>query len=134
MISLDAATHRRPMTLPEACRWLGQHTGKVPATSTIWRWTLKGVRGGIRLEAFTIGGTRYTTPEMIQRFIERTSQAAVVAVNVSADGMEVSAASDADAAAERRREQIAVAQERLKDICASKRKRTRARHGGRASE
>lgn len=131
MISLDTATRRRPMTLPEACRWLGQHTGKVPATSTIWRWTLKGVRGGIRLEAFTIGGTRYTTPEMIERFIERTS-AAAVAVSVTPVGVEVSAAGDA--AADRRREQIEAAQRQLKDICAPKRKRTRARHGGRAQE
>jgi hypothetical protein len=125
MIRLDAQDNRRPMTLPAACEWLGRQTGKVPATSTIWRWTLKGVRGGVRLESFRIGGTTYTTPEMIERFIERTSQAAVVA-NVTPAGIEIVGGDRQD---ELRREQIAAAQSRLKEICAPKR-RGRTTPGG----
>lgn len=120
MIRLDTHDTKRPMTLPAACEWLGRHTGKVPATSTMWRWTLKGVRGGVRLECFRIGGTTYTTPEMIERFIARTSQGAV-AVNVSPAGVEVSTAGDLDRQHERRQEQVAAAQQRLKEICAPKR-------------
>lgn len=120
MIRIDTPDSKRPMTLPAACEWLGRHTGKVPATSTMWRWTLKGVRGGVRLECFRIGGTTYTTPEMIERFIARTSQGAV-AVNVSPAGVEVSTAGDLDRQHERRREQVAAAQQRLKEICAPKR-------------
>lgn len=114
---------QRPMTLPTACEWIAQMTGRpVPATSTIWRWTLKGVRGGVRLESFRIGGTTYTTPEMIGRFIEQTSQAVVVA-NVSPDGITVSVVGTRDDQHQRRREQIAAAQGRLREICAPKRPR-----------
>jgi len=120
MIRLDTTDTKRPMTLPAACEWLGHHTGKVPATSTMWRWTLKGVRGGVRLECFRIGGTTYTTPEMLQRFINRTSQG-VVAANVSPAGVEVSMAGELDRQGDRRREQVAAAQQRLKEICAPKR-------------
>jgi hypothetical protein len=116
MIRLEAQDNRRPMTLPAACEWLGRQTGKVPATSTMWRWALKGVRGGVRLESFRIGGTTYTTPAMIERFIERTSQAVVVA-NVTPTGVEV-VGHDGDREDEQRRQQIAAAQSRLKEICA----------------
>jgi hypothetical protein len=86
----------------------------------MWRWVLRGVRGGIRLESFRVGGTNYTTREMVQRFIDRTSQSAIT-VNVSPAGVIVT--SDPTAADDdHRREQIAVAQERLAEICAPKRK------------
>ena len=120
MIRIDNAKHEGPMTLPQACQWLGEQTGRTPATSTIWRWVLRGVRGGIRLESFRVGGTNYTTREMVQRFIDRTSQSTAT-VNVSPAGVIVTsdpAAADDD----HRREQIAVAQERLAEICAPKRK------------
>jgi hypothetical protein len=124
VIRIDNAKHEGPMTLPQACQWIGEQTGRTPATSTIWRWVLRGVRGGIRLESFRVGGTSYTTREMVQRFIDRTSQSAAT-VSVTPAGVIVTsdhAASDDD----NRREQIAVAQERLKEICAPKR-RPRAR-------
>lgn len=127
MIRLDSTDGNRPLTLPAACQWLGERTGKVPATSTMWRWTLRGVRGGVRLESFRIGGTTYTTPAMIRRFIERTSQAAGVVVDVSPDGIQVTTAAGAESAGDRRREQIAAAQQRLKEICAPRR-RARASH------
>ncbi len=111
---------KQPMTLRAACEWIARQTGRsVPATSTLWRWTLKGVRGGVRLECFRIGGTTYTTPEMICRFIERTSRS-VLAVDVSASGVVVTTA-DGDGNRQRRREEIAVAQERLREICTPKR-------------
>jgi hypothetical protein len=118
MIRLDSQDSKRPMTLPAACEWLGRQTGKVPATSTMWRWALKGVRGGVRLESFRIGGTTYTTPQMIERFIERTSQAIVVAT-VTPNGIEVVGDGRDD---QLRREQIAAAQSRLKEICEPKRR------------
>ena len=120
MIRIDNAKHEGPMTLPQACQWLGEQTGRTPATSTMWRWVLRGVRGGIRLESFRVGGTSYTTREMVQRFIDRTSQS-TAAVSVTPAGATVTSdpiAADDD----HRREQIAVAQERLAEICAPKRK------------
>jgi hypothetical protein len=124
VIRIDNAKNEGPMTLPKACEWLGEQTGRTPATSTMWRWVLRGVRGGIRLESFRVGGTTYTTREMVQRFIDRTSQSTAT-VNVSPAGVIVNGdptAADDD----HRREQIAVAQERLAEICAPKR-RPRAR-------
>ncbi|MGD8453932.1 MAG: DUF1580 domain-containing protein [Phycisphaerae bacterium] len=37
--------------------------------STIWRWTLHGVRGQ-RLESVVLGGVRHTSREACQRFIQ----------------------------------------------------------------
>lgn len=37
--------------------------------STIWRWTMKGVRG-VKLESLAVGGVRVTSQEAFQRFIE----------------------------------------------------------------
>jgi hypothetical protein len=117
---------QQAMTLPAAREWIARQTGRpVPATSTMWRWTLKGVRGGVRLESFRIGGTTYTTPEMIGRFIERTSQAVVVA-NVTPAGVEVTSGDRAD---DVRRKQIAAAQSRLKEICAPRQRGKQAAVG-----
>jgi hypothetical protein len=111
VIHLDQVQPGEPMTLPTACQWLGQLTGRVPATSTMWRWCLKGVRGGIRLESFRVGGTTYVTPAMIQRFIEATSSSSKAAVAAS------SSATGIEGQADERRRQIADAQRRLADIC-----------------
>ncbi|WP_169973105.1 DUF1580 domain-containing protein [Tautonia rosea] len=48
--------------------------GKRVHVSTIWRWVLAGVRG-VQLETVTIGGSRYTSREAVQRFVERLSEA-----------------------------------------------------------
>ncbi|QDV34107.1 DUF1580 domain-containing protein [Tautonia plasticadhaerens] len=59
---------------------LGQVSALIPSSrpgkrthiSTIWRWATKGVKGA-RLETVTIGGSRYTSREAVQRFVERLS-------------------------------------------------------------
>jgi len=112
MIRLEQMTPGEPMTLPAACQWIGQRTGRVPATSTMWRWCLKGVRGGVRLESFRVGGTTYVTPAMIQRFIEATSSLSTAAVAASSSGTDIDGQAD-----DHRRQQIADAQRRLADIC-----------------
>jgi hypothetical protein len=45
------------------------------AVSTVWRWTLRGVRG-VRLESFSIGAKRVTTSEAFGRFVTATTAAA----------------------------------------------------------
>lgn len=122
MIQLDKVQPTEPMTLPTACQWLGQHTGRVPATSTMWRWCLKGVRGGIRLECFRVGGTTFVTPAAIRRFIERTS--ATTAVDVSPAGVRVR---DELQVVDHRADQVAAAQQRLADICRPRRRGRRPR-------
>ncbi len=51
--------------------------------STIWRWTLRGVRGVV-LESFSVGARRYTTLEAFQRFVERSTAASSSAASRSA--------------------------------------------------
>jgi hypothetical protein len=104
------------MTLPKACAFLGERTGKTPATSTAWRWVLRGVRGGIKLEVFRIGGITYTTPEMIERFIARTSGTAPQPSTPNARADLQAVAVDHDA----RRREIATAQSRLHELCTPK--------------
>jgi hypothetical protein len=116
MIRLDDAKHRQALTLPQACQWIGDKTGKTPATSTAWRWVLRGVRGGIKLESFRIGGTTYTTPEMLSRFVEQTTNAIPTSSTPAATAATVVAADH-----ETRRREIAAAQERLREICKPKR-------------
>ena len=38
------------------------------SSSTVWRWTMRGLRG-VRLETYSIGGRRFTTREAFDRFI-----------------------------------------------------------------
>lgn len=45
------------------------------AVSTVWRWTLRGVRG-CRLETFSVGAKRFTTEEAFARFVAATTAAA----------------------------------------------------------
>lgn len=113
MIRLDDGRHGGAMTLPKACQWIGEQTGKTPATSTVWRWVLRGVRGGIKLESFRVGGTTYTTPAMVAEFIERTSGAKPAALPERTRPVE----RDVEA----RRQEIAAAQDRLRALCAPKR-------------
>ena len=54
---------------------VANHVPGRPHPSTIWRWHRQGVHG-IRLETVLVGGTRYSSVEAVQRFIERTTAAA----------------------------------------------------------
>lgn len=60
----------------ETYRRLSEHANRLPnrpATSTLWRWGKKGVRG-VRLETIRIGGTIYTSDEAIARFLEAINE------------------------------------------------------------
>ena len=41
-----------------------------PSSATLWRWAFKGI-DGVKLEAYKIGGRRYTTAEALDRFVAR---------------------------------------------------------------
>ncbi len=43
--------------------------------STVWRWSLRGVRG-VKLETFSVGARRFTTAEAFGRFVHGTTAAA----------------------------------------------------------
>ena len=55
------------LTLTEATKALTAASGKRPATSTLWRWCRRGVRG-IKLEYVRLGRRILTTPEALERF------------------------------------------------------------------
>lgn len=76
VISLTQATK----LLPERSR-----SGKKPHVSTLYRWSLAGLRNQsgarIRLETIKVGGTTCTSQEALQRFFERlSSQVPIVEV------------------------------------------------------
>jgi hypothetical protein len=48
---------------------LAARAGKHVHVNTVWRWCVRGVRGGIRLRSEMIGGTRCTTTEWLDTFI-----------------------------------------------------------------
>ena len=54
----------RRLTLSQAARQLQLHV------STVWRWTLRGVRG-VKLETSLVGGQRFTSHEALDRFVAR---------------------------------------------------------------
>ena len=49
-------------------------TGRRPNPCTAWRWSTKGVKG-IKLQVLFVGGTRLTTEEWVQDFIDAVSKA-----------------------------------------------------------
>lgn len=72
MIDLQTET---VLTLNEAREHLPRRrNGSRPHPSTMWRWSTAGYRG-IVLETVQVGGTRCTSLEAIQRFVERLSGA-----------------------------------------------------------
>lgn len=67
--------HEQLLTLPEAARAVPPVGGKRPHTSTLFRWTRKGVRGGIKLDSVRIGRKLCTSREALDRFFEAVTNA-----------------------------------------------------------
>jgi len=61
------------LTFSQACSYLPRRRrGRKAATSTIWRWATRGLRG-VKLEVIRLGGQSYTSREALQRFADRLS-------------------------------------------------------------
>lgn len=68
MIDLQTET---VVNLTEAAGMLpARRAGKKPNVATLYRWTVAGCRG-IRLESISVGATRCTSIEALQRFFDR---------------------------------------------------------------
>ena len=50
-----------------------RRNGSRISTSTLWRWSITGCKGVI-LETVKIGGSRVTSVEAIERFVERLAE------------------------------------------------------------
>src|SRR4051812_48707200 len=61
-------------TLTEVPEHVPKARGRRIHTSTIWRWTKRGIRG-VKLETIRIGGRTYTSTEALSRFFLVLSQA-----------------------------------------------------------
>jgi len=48
-------------------------TGRRPNPCTAWRWSTKGIKG-IRLQVIFMGGSRLTTEQWVQDFIDAVSK------------------------------------------------------------
>ena len=67
------------LSFADACRALPRRRrGRKPSTSTLWRWSTRGLRG-IVLETIQVGGQRCTSVEALQRFFEQLSAGRVAA-------------------------------------------------------
>ncbi len=62
------------LTLADAAKSLPKRSGRRIHTSTVYRWSQRGCRG-IRLETAQLGGSRVTSVEALQRFVERLTAA-----------------------------------------------------------
>ena len=73
-------------TLADVAGKLPRLGGRKIHTSTLWRWTSRGIRG-VRLEHVKLGGRIITSLEAVQRFSERlnNSNVAVLPPNASAE-------------------------------------------------
>lgn len=63
------------LSLTEATKVLPSIDGRRPHVSTLWRWAMKGIRGGVRLETARLGRRVITSKEALQRFIVALSEA-----------------------------------------------------------
>ena len=54
-------------SLADVARWLPKYQGTKIHTSTLWRWTSRGLRG-VRLEYLRLGGRILTSVEAVTRF------------------------------------------------------------------
>lgn len=78
---IDLATET-VISLTEATKHLPRRrAGKKPHVTCLYRWTTAGCRGVV-LESIQVGGTRCTSVEAIQRFIERLTNGNAAAPTV----------------------------------------------------
>lgn len=75
-LGMSITLFEKLLKLSAAAREVPGRSGRGLHVSTVWRWALRGVRG-IRLETVLIGGIRYTSREALERFIARTTAAAI---------------------------------------------------------
>jgi len=61
------------MTFAQAACLVPSRTGRAVHVSTIHRWAASGA-GGVRLESVRFGGTRMTSLEAMQRFLDQLNQ------------------------------------------------------------
>lgn len=102
------------MTVREAAAWIAQHTkSREPATSTLHRWIVSGVKGA-RLQAARVGSRYWTTPAHIAEFLDRLNRQEVPAQHEPPGG---------SSGFQRtvRHEQVEAACKALEDLCGSKR-------------
>jgi hypothetical protein len=122
MLQLEDLTAKSALTLTEAATVIGAHTGRRPSSSTLWRWSLRGVRGK-RLEVIRVGGTLYTTRASVVEFLNDYPSAPPERRDPPGRPAKQTVASQV--AAEQRGRERAAAKEHLDRVCSPRRRTAR---------
>lgn len=69
MIHIDATL----IAISDVPSFLPAKQGRRLHISAVYRWMQKGIKG-IKLDYVTIGGTRFTSPEALQKFAEQITK------------------------------------------------------------
>lgn len=85
---IDAACQRLRPLVEYADRLPSGRRGKRLNRATLWRWALRGLRGGRRLRTVTAGGTRVTCDAWVWEFIVTLDTARSVPRRQRVDGVE----------------------------------------------
>jgi hypothetical protein len=70
MMDLDEVGREGAISLSQAAAFIGEVTGRRPASTQVWRWAAKGLQTGARLEAFQMGSKWLTTRSAVRRFLQ----------------------------------------------------------------
>jgi Protein of unknown function (DUF1580) len=97
----------RYLTLAEAAKLIpGRHAGQRVSIPTMWRWCVRGVHNGIRLQSVLVGGRRCTTRRWVQNFIDAMTRASPIP---APDSMKLRTPSQRHRASERATEELRAA-------------------------
>lgn len=118
MIRLVDLTAESALTLTEAATEIGAYTGRRPSSSTVWRWSLRGVRGK-RLEVIRVGGTLYTTRASVVEFL--SDYPALLPERREPPGRPAKQTVASQVAAEQRSRERTAAKEHLDRVCSPRR-------------
>jgi hypothetical protein len=120
MLRLEELTAESALTLTQTAAVIGEHTGRRPSSSTVWRWSLRGVRGK-RLEVIRVGGTLYTTRQCISEFL--TDYPSLPTERREPPGRPAKQTVASQVAAEQRRRAQAAAKQPLDSVCSPRRRK-----------
>jgi hypothetical protein len=56
-----------------ACEYFRDEFGRTVHPTTLHRWATRGIRGGVKLSSFVLGGRRFTNQTAIRLFLEACS-------------------------------------------------------------
>jgi hypothetical protein len=93
-MQIDFETERL-VPLRDVAKLFPGQSGRGVSMATLWRWTIHG-RKGIRLEAVSVGGRKYTTHAAVKRWLDRCNSIPPVEPLLKGEESRLSAELDAE--------------------------------------